>query len=201
MESGKGSVSQWLDQLQAGSALAAEQLWQRYFHRLVGLARQQLHGAACPSGDEEDVALSVFDSFCRAAGQGRFPEMTNRDNLWRLLVVMTARKAANLRRDEGRYKRGGGKQALRDEAPEESPEVLLQQVLSREPTPEQVVQMREECERLLRGLGDDELRTVALWRLEGYTIEEIAARLGCVERSVKRRLRLIRSIWERELAS
>jgi len=201
MESGKGSVSQWLDQLQAGSALAAEQLWQRYFHRLAGLARQQLHGVACPSGDEEDVALSVLDSFCRAAGQGRFPEMTDRDSLWRLLVVMTARKAANLRRAEGRYKRGGGKQARREEAPEESPEVLLEQVLSRELTPEQVVQMREECERLLRGLGDDELRRVALWRLEGYTVEEIAARLGCAERSVKRRLRLIRSIWERELVS
>jgi DNA-directed RNA polymerase specialized sigma24 family protein len=62
-------------------------------------------------------------------------------------------------------------------------------------------QMREECARLLGRLGDDELRQVARWRLEGYTIEEIAARLGCVARSVKRRLRLIRTIWERELAS
>jgi DNA-directed RNA polymerase specialized sigma24 family protein len=201
MESGKGSISRWLGPLQAGDSLAAQQLWQRYFHRLVGLARQQLHGAACPSGDEEDVALSVFDSFCRAAGQGRFPEMTDRDSLWRLLAVMTTRKAANLRPAEGRYKRGGGKQALRDGAPEESPQVFLEQLLSREPTPAQIVQMREECERLLRGLGDDELRTVALWRLEGYTVEEIAARLGCVARSVKRRLRLIRNIWERELVS
>jgi DNA-directed RNA polymerase specialized sigma24 family protein len=96
---------------------------------------------------------------------------------------------------------GGGKQALRDETAEESPQVFVEQLLSREPTPEQVVQMSEECERLLRGLGDDELRTVALWRLEGYTVEEIAARLGCVARGVKRRLRLIRSIWERELVS
>jgi DNA-directed RNA polymerase specialized sigma24 family protein len=79
-------------------------------------------------------------------------------------------------------------------------ESVLGQVLSREPTPEFAAQMREECERLLRGLGDEELKSVALMRMEGYSVEEIAVRLGCVARSVKRKLQLIRSIWEKELA-
>jgi hypothetical protein len=47
MAPGDGSVSRWLGQLQGGDALAVPQLWQRYFHRLVGLACQRLRGRAC----------------------------------------------------------------------------------------------------------------------------------------------------------
>ena len=106
-----GSVSHWIGGLQDGDPKAVEQLWQRYFHRLVGLARAKLRQSQCRMADEEDVALSAFDSFCRNAERGRFPDLSDRDSLWRLLVVMTARKAAHLRRDEGRQKRGGGSES------------------------------------------------------------------------------------------
>jgi hypothetical protein len=98
----KGSVTGWLDQLKAGDPLAAQKLWERYFRRLVGLARKKLQGARRGAADEEDVALSAFDSFCRGAEQGRFPRLDDRDNLWRLLMLLTARKAWHLARDEGR---------------------------------------------------------------------------------------------------
>jgi hypothetical protein len=116
MEPGDGSVSRWLGQLQGGDVLTVPPLWQRYFHRLVALARQRLRGSACRVADAEDVALSAFDSFCRAAEQGRFPDLANRDGLWRLLVVMTARKANQLRRNEGRQKRGGARQPVAEMA-------------------------------------------------------------------------------------
>ena len=47
--------------------------------------------------------------------------------------------------------------------------------------------------------GDSETASVALWRLEGYGVEEIAVRLSCAPRSVKRKLRLIRELWEGEV--
>ena len=194
------SVTRLIGMLKEGDRAAAQRLWEAYFQRLVALARARLRNTARRVADEEDVALSAFDSFCRAANEGRFPDLADRDGLWRLLVLMTARKAAHLRRDEGRQKRGGGAQFTTDTPAGPDEESVLGQVLSREPTPEFAAQMSEECERLLRGLGDAELRSVALWRMEGYTVEEIAARLGCVARSVKRKLRLIRSIWEKELA-
>jgi len=83
-------------------------LWERYFARLVGLARQKLRSTPRRAADEEDVALSAFDSFCRQAEAGRFPQLLDRDNLWRLLVTVTARKAFHLIRDKNRQKRGGG---------------------------------------------------------------------------------------------
>src|SRR4051794_41503050 len=93
-----GSVSRLIDGLVVGDEVAIQGLWERYFRRLVGLARKKLAGSPRRSADEEDVALSAFDSFCRNA---------ERDSLWRLLGVITAPKSAHLLRDENRLKRGG----------------------------------------------------------------------------------------------
>jgi DNA-directed RNA polymerase specialized sigma24 family protein len=194
----EGSVTRWLGQLQAGDPAAAQQLWERYFRRLVGLARHRLRGAPRRVADEEDVALSAFETFCRNAEQGRFPGLFDRDSLWRLLVVLTVRKAAHLVRDEGRRKRGGGA-APADEPADQDDLACLERVLSREPDPEFAAQVAEESRRLLGLLGDPQLESVALWRMEGYTVEEIAVKLRCAPRSVKRKLSLIRSLWEREV--
>lgn len=189
------SVSQWLGQLQAGDRDAVEKLWQRYFRRLVGLARKKLEGTPRRAADEEDVALSAFDSFCRGAEHGRFPQLEDRDNLWRLLVTITARKAYQHLLHEGRQKRGGN--AVLDEAALAGPgEPGLEQLLGREPSPEFAAEVAEEYRRLLDALPDAELRSVAQWKLEGYTNEETAAKLGCAVRSVERKVRLIRGLWD-----
>jgi DNA-directed RNA polymerase specialized sigma24 family protein len=173
----KGSVTGWLDQLKAGDPLAAQRLWERYFRRLVGLARKKLQGARRGAADEEDVALSAFDSFCRGAEQGRFPRLEDRDNLWRLLMLLTARKAWHLARDEGRPKRGGPATPGADTPASGEDEPGLGQVLSREPTPEFAAQLAEGYQLLLGRLGDRELEAVAVWKLEGYTNAEIAGKL------------------------
>ncbi len=195
------SVTDWIGQLKAGDHVAAQRLWERYFPRLVGLARKKLHGMPRSAADEEDVALSAFNSFCQAAEQGQLPQLRDRDSLWPLLVVITARKAYNLRRYEQRQKRGGGMTqhpvALGREAAGE--EVLtFEQILGREPTPEFALQVAEEYERLLARLEDPALQAIAVWKMEGCTNQEIAAKLGCAFRAVERRLRVIRSIWAQE---
>jgi DNA-directed RNA polymerase specialized sigma24 family protein len=187
--SSPSSVTHWIGRLKAGDHQAAQPLWERYFERLVGLARGKLRGLPRRAADEEDVALSAFDSFCRGAEHGRFPQLRDRHNLWPLLVVITARKALDLRASERRQKRGGG--AVRGEAAGYE----LEQVIGSEPTPEFAAQVAEECQRLLGRLNDAQLRSVAQWKMEGYGNEEIAAKLGCVTRTVERKLRLIRDIW------
>src|SRR5216683_2720571 len=137
--SSAGSVTHWIGQLQAGNSAAAQPLWERYFQQLVHLARKKLQGSPRRAVDEEDVALSAFDSFCRAAENQRFPLLTDRDSLWRLLVVMTARKAVHEIRDERRLKRGGGhvldETALGGDSPEDG-EAGLDAVIGPEPTPD-----------------------------------------------------------------
>jgi DNA-directed RNA polymerase specialized sigma24 family protein len=195
----EGSVSRLIDGLVVGDAVAVQRLWERYFRRLVGLARKKLAGSSRRAADEEDVALSAFDSFCRNAERGLFPQLLDRDSLWRVLVVITARKSAHQRRDENRLKRGGGALLHSETSSEDEEPVILDELLSREPNPEFAALAAEEHQRLLAALGEEELRAVALWRMEGYTVEEVAARLGVAARSVKRKLQLIRTIWEKEL--
>ncbi len=199
MSSESGSVTGWIGQLQAGDASAAQRLWERYFGRLVRLASQRLQGTGVRLADEEDVALSAFASLCRGVLKGRFPELTDRTDLWRLLVVLTARKAWHLRRDEQRQKRGGTPAAKRDGAlsPDRAP-TELNEIVGREPTPAFAAEVAEECERLLSRLTTAELRSIALRKMEGHTTAEIAAQLGCGRSTVERRLRLIRLLWTEE---
>ena len=186
-----GSITRLIVLLKDGDRDAAQPLWDAYFRRLVGLARARLRGTPRGMADEEDVALSAFDSFCRRAERGDFPQLADRDDLWQLLFVLTVRKAIGLARHQGRARRGGGRVAsLEDLAAWD-----LDEVLGSEPAPELAAQMADECRRLLEGLGDETLRAVARWRMEGWTNREIAARLGCVEHTVERKLRSIRRLW------
>ena len=108
-----------------------------------------------------------------------------------MLVTITARKGAHQVRDEGRRKRGGA-------APAGDAEAVLAEALSREPDPEFAAGVAEECQRLLARLRDAQLQAVALLRLEGYSVAEVAEKLGCAPRAVKRKLALIRAVWEKE---
>jgi DNA-directed RNA polymerase specialized sigma24 family protein len=189
------SVTFWLRQLEAGDPAAAQPLWERYFAELVRLARARLRGSRRRLADEEDVALSAFDSFCRGAAQGRFPRLSDRNNLWGLLVTLTARKAIDLAQHEGRQKRGGTAALAEGGAAERA----IDQVVGAEPTPLFAAQVAEECRRLLDVLGDEGLRSIAVWKMEGDTNAEIAQKLACAEVTVERRLRLIRKRWEKEM--
>jgi len=175
-------------------------LWERYFHRLVQLARKRLQDSPRRAADVDDVAQSAFYSFCRHAEQGHYHDLRDRNSLWRLLAVITARKAARLRRDDSRKTRGGGNLPLPIIAANDRGH-LEPGVFSREPSPEFAALMAEECTCLLRGLKDNNLENVALWRMEGYTIKEIAQKMDIVPRSVKRKLQLIRSLWRKEAES
>ena len=186
-----GSISHWIDSLRTGESVAARKLWETYFHRLVELARKKLRALPCGAADEEDVALSAFDSFCRGAEQGRFPRLNDRDDLWQMLFVLTQRKAIDLIQHEGREKRDWRKAEPMDT--EHSP---FAELAGREPDPTFAAQVAEECQRLLGALNDDNLRLLAVRKMEGYTNEEIAVLLNCSLATVERRLRLIRKEWE-----
>jgi DNA-directed RNA polymerase specialized sigma24 family protein len=190
------SVTVWLASLKNGDAEAAQKLWSRYFEALVRLARDRLRGAPKAVADEEDAALSAFDSFVRGAARGRYPRLDDRDDLWRLLVVITERKALDQAQHERRQKRGGGKiigMVGRPDADKEDGNIA--RAVSQEPTPEFAASVADEYRRLLGRLRDDSLRAVAALRMEGCTNEEVAQRLGCSLRTVARKIELIRRSW------
>jgi DNA-directed RNA polymerase specialized sigma24 family protein len=195
-----GSITRWFDSLQEGNREAARALWQRFASRLIGLARARLRAAPRRAADEEDAVLSAFDSFCRGAEEGNFPEVQDRGDLWNLLVAITIRKVSDQVQHERRQKRGGGAVLGEADLARESDNQAFEDVISSEPTPQLAAEMAEQCHRLLELLQDEELRSIALLKMEGYTNDEIADRLDCVRSTVQRKLNLIRSRWEQEVA-
>lgn len=181
-----GSVTQWLLQLRAGDRAAAQPIWERYFARLVRLARTHLSHQARRVADEEDVVICAFDSFCRGAEVGRFPQLDDSHDLWRVLVTITERKAINQLKHAGRQKRNPNGSSVSFDEQEHSPAG---------PSPWFCARAAELYVELLAGLRDEALRTIAVMKLEGYSTEEIAAKLECSTRTVERKLSLIREQW------
>jgi RNA polymerase sigma factor (sigma-70 family) len=194
-------VSLWLSRLQRGDERAAEVIWREYFEKIVRLARRRLGEMPRRASDEEDVALSAMNSLFRGAEAGRFPRLEDRDDLWRLLVTITARKAIKLQRRHFAEKRGGGQVqgesvlgAGRDPDRETGG---IDQILGRQPTPELADMLSETCGAMLGDLEDETLEQIALLKLEGYSNSEIADRYGCSKRTVERKLERIRDKWAR----
>ncbi|MFO0878013.1 MAG: ECF-type sigma factor [Gemmataceae bacterium] len=182
-----GSVSHLLKDLKAGSDSAAQTIWERYFTSLIALARTHLEPLRRTGAvDEEDIALVVFDTFCRGVSKHRFPQLNDRNDLWKILVRLTAYKVADLLRHESCMKRS--ERVHRQE-------VDWEQVVGPEPSPEFAAEVAEEFERLLNRLEDETLRSIAVQKMEGYTAAEIAEHFKCSERTIERKLRVIRSIW------
>jgi len=184
-----GSVTRWIKTLREGDQEAAARLWSKYFYRLAGVVRSKFGEARLGAADGEDVALSAFFSFCRCIEEGRFGDLSGRDELWRLLVLIAKRKAVDSIRHEMAAKRGGGK--VRGEGD-------LAEVVSPAPTPAFTAELFDEVHRLMDVvLGPEEgmLRLIALRKLEGYSNKEIAAELSLATRTVDRKLELIRILW------
>lgn len=197
-------LTQWIHRLSDGDPEAAERVWEAYFQKLVKIAKNKLAGVALRDSDEEDIALSAMHSFCRGMVTKKFTWVNDRHDLWKLLVLMTARKTIAYLRNHFRVKRGGG--AVRGES------IFLNQgfdneyanfngiadVLGNEPTPELADGVVENCQKLLGLLKDERLHKIAVMTLEGNSPEEIAGKLGCVRRTVERKLERIREIWTTE---
>src|SRR6516165_2356911 len=145
------TVTDWIDRLKAGDAAAACQLWERYFHDIVRLARVKLGDSPRVAADEEDVAISAFKSLCLRAARGQFSELNDRDDLWQLLVMITVRKAINQRKHQSRRKRGGGlvqTEADRMGGPADTDTAGLEWLASQELPPDIGTMLDEELRRL-----------------------------------------------------
>jgi RNA polymerase sigma factor (sigma-70 family) len=185
------SVSTWIHRLQAGEDAAARVLWQRYHARLIELARQHLAGPLRASA--EDVAATAFAGLCQALQAGRYPDVTRRDDLWRLLLTITLNQARRLGRDAARQRRDLRRTCLAVDL-FDLPEADLDRLAGNEPDPALAAELNDQVRTLLERLPDD-LRSVAVDLLAGYTPAEIASRLDCTVRTIERRRERIRQFW------
>ncbi len=182
------TVTQWLDQLQAGDSAAAQKIWERYFSQLVKVAHVKLGSVPRRVSDQEDVAVEAFACFFRSVASGRFPRLNDRDDLWQLLLLLAERRAVDAQRRHFAKKRGGGR--VRGDS-------VLDQHRNigecQKPMPSTV----EELAAFMRShwnFEDQRLKQITLDKLQGYTNKEIASRQQMSVRSVERHISIIRNL-------
>ena len=181
-----GSVTHWLDALKEGDDAAAQKLWDRYFAQLTAVAQSRLRSMPRDVAGE-DVALSALNSMMAAVKARRFPDLTDRNSLWPLLVTITARKSIKQVRRQTAAKRTTRRTQPLD---------IQRDVVKQEPTAEFAIEVADQLEHLVLRFDDPHLRLIARRKLEGYTNAEIADELDCSTRTVIRKLDRIRREWE-----
>lgn len=191
--SNEGSVSNWINGVKDGDPNAAEAIWERYFSQVVNLAKRKIGKNQSGIKDEEDIALSVFAKFFKAAERGRLPMLKDRDGLWRLLFAFTLRKLTDAHRYESRRKRRDPKSATIHFGDLAS----FTEFVGDTPPPDVAAMMADDLRTLLEGLKSERQREVVMLKLGGATNEEIADDQACSVRTVERILQEIRRsrVW------
>ena len=195
--SSEGSVTAWLPRFKEGDPAAEEWLVGSYFERVASLARKQLGLAPRRDADEEDVANSVFKIFLERAKNGGFKQLHNRDDLHRILLMLTKRRAIDyFRRTTRRTRLEVGESAVAWNGTADSA-IPFDQIARVEAPRDLVAEISDEIRELFHDIECEELHLdkIAMWRLEGYSVSEIASRLECLPRTVYRRLKLIQKRW------
>ena len=194
------SITVWFDQLNAGDPEAAAKLWNRFFDRLVEIARQQMAVMNRRVVDEEDIAIGVMAALCECAKRGKLPTVQNRDDLWQQLLSWLKHDVIDQLRLAGSAKRGAnqvrGDSVFRDAGNGRWNEPRgFEQIAEQVATPAVLVEMEEQFRVLLHRLPEPALREITIFKMEGYTNDEIAEKMGVSSRTVDRKLKLIRSFW------
>ncbi|WP_298862585.1 sigma-70 family RNA polymerase sigma factor [uncultured Gimesia sp.] len=183
------SFQQMIDDLEAGDESAAQELVLRYTNRLLGIARARMDRQLQQKVDPEDVLQSVYRSFFRRHKNEEF-NLDTRDGLWALLVTLTIRKCCKQMRHYHRKGRDLSRE-VSTAFPEEN-QITVQQLISKEPTPEQAVLLTELVEKVMSPL-DKQGQTIFMMRLQGFSEREICDEINRSERTVRRTLSQIRS--------
>ena len=191
-------ITLWMNKLEEQPEESTRVIWEQYYSKLVSHARKKLKALPRRHVDEEDVAVDAMNSLFCGIKEGRFPDLNDRNDLWKLLLTITARKAGKQIRSNMAQKRGGGMtrgESVFFKPGDEMGPGLAGNAIALDPTPEFAADVVQECESLLGNLDDEVLREIAMMKLEGYTNDEISEKLQCATRSVERKLKRIRAIW------
>jgi RNA polymerase sigma-70 factor (ECF subfamily) len=180
------SFAEIMGRLRDGDRDAAAEVFHRFAHRLIALARSRLDNLLCQKFDPEDVLQSVYQSFFLRHAQGQYA-FDSWDGLWALLTLITVRKCSRRRE----HFHAARRDVQREAGPPTAAEGPGWDVLARDPTPSEAVSLAETVERLMEGLNPRE-REILTLSLQGYTTAEIGARVGRTERTVQRLLQRVR---------
>lgn len=186
------SITVWFENLRQGDADAATKLWERFFDRLVSLARVEMRSANRRVSDEEDIAAGVIAALCRCADEGRLPSIDDRESLWRMLLTWTRHDIADHLRADRRLKRGGGR--VRGGSAFDCARDFDDGSLA---DPALLMELNEQYHSMLNMLPNNMLRSIAELKMAGHSNNSLAKQFQVTPRTIQRKLELIREVWSK----
>jgi RNA polymerase sigma-70 factor (ECF subfamily) len=178
------TVARLVDEFRRGDQQAASALFHRFASQLTVVASKQLSPSVAVRVDGEDIVQSVFRSFFTRCSSGRF-QIDDAEQLWRLLLTITLRKA----RSQARLHRAQ-RRSVESAAPIQESDWLAED-LARQPSAEDALILTDELHQVLKDLPPTYGRMLEM-RLAEHSVEEIADELGISQHSVRRALKLLR---------
>jgi DNA-directed RNA polymerase specialized sigma24 family protein len=190
-------ISEWLRALRTGDDEAATYLWKHFADKLCAAVRRRIRLDTRRLYDEDDAAQSAFHSLCRGVSQGQFPDLNDRDSLWRLLLVIALRKV-NKRHRFDLQERRDVRRTSGDAQLADTDEGLssVDEISADAPSPDLAAEFVDTYELLLEQLDDEMLQRIVELKLEGFTNVEVAEKLSCTRKTVQRKLEIVRRAWQ-----
>lgn len=179
-------LTQRISDLAEGDENEAQRLFDQYYVQLVDVAKRKMRAIPSQVADDEGAVISAFRSFFSGVRGGQFPNLDSRDDLWRVLATLTARKSVAQIRHHWR-KRGEADNVHEPDA--------VNVLRSTEPTADEATAFLEDVQTRIDQLSDDRMREIVLMRLEGWATDEIAEELNVHRRTVQRKLSLVERTW------
>ena len=181
-----------LELCRKGDEEAARQIVDRYLERMLLLARRRISPRLASRVDGEDIVQSVFRTFFVRIKEGQFV-FQDQDDLCKLLMRITLHKTLRQVAYHKAAKRDPSLETPQGEHHSEQLSALFDQ----EPTQEATVTFLDQLEHFLTQLRPQE-REILEMRLQGYSNEEIAKKLGIYDRKIRRVIEHVRAIAEKE---
>ena len=178
---------------------AARVIWERFSTRLQSLVRRHLDNRIRRREDEQDILQSMYVSFCAGQLEGRLSRQGARSSGSSWCGSPCARSSI---RPIGTRRRGATTAAsvptrISPLRPNRFSHAGCSNTSTElQPSPDEKLIVIEELQRLLHGLPED-LRSIVLWKLEGFTNAEIACMIGRTVRCIELKMQLIRKRLER----
>ena len=183
---------QMINGLRQGDQQACSDFWNKFGPMLERVAQKQLSDRLQRRVGPDDVVQSACRTFFRRVSAGQF-DLPDADALWRLMCAITLTKARRIARDHSRQKREIGSEQYLDAIPTDSYGKKSDLPGSSE-SPLDAAVFSEQMSVLLGSLSPDECQVLDL-KLQNHTNDEIAKRMKCSERTVRRLTNQIRNRW------
>jgi RNA polymerase sigma factor (sigma-70 family) len=181
------SFAQILARLRNGDREATAFVVARFARRLNALSNKQLDRRVRPKVDPEDVTQEVFENFFRRLAAGEF-RLENWEGLWAVFSVIAMRRCAW----EGRWYTAEKRDVRRETGHAgDSPSGIFSTIAAREDSPDDSVALAEAFDEAMNQMDSADRPVVSL-ALHGWSVAEIAARVGKTPRTVYRILERLR---------